>query len=171
MAKIYGNTVTTPMAVPDWNQTDENRADYIKNKPTILTEEDVVELIGENGGGASVSDEKIAEAVGRYFVDNPIVETDPTVPNWAMQPNKPTYTADEVGAYGKKYVDEVAATKADKADTYTKQEVLNMHSNLVHNDTYERDMNKKADKATTYTKTEVVNLINSAIGEALEGDY
>lgn len=25
-------------------------------------------------------------------------ETDPTVPNWAKQPNKPTYTADEVGA-------------------------------------------------------------------------
>ena len=25
-------------------------------------------------------------------------ETDPTVPNWAKQPNKPTYTSDEVGA-------------------------------------------------------------------------
>lgn len=25
-------------------------------------------------------------------------ETDPTVPNWAKQPNKPTYTAAEVGA-------------------------------------------------------------------------
>lgn len=50
MAKIYGNTVTTPMPVADWNQTDENKADYIKNKPTILTEEDVVEIIVENGG-------------------------------------------------------------------------------------------------------------------------
>lgn len=50
MAKIYGNTVTTPMPVADWNQTDENKADYIKNKPTILTEEDVVEIMVENGG-------------------------------------------------------------------------------------------------------------------------
>ena len=25
-------------------------------------------------------------------------ETDPTVPSWAKQPNKPTYTASEVGA-------------------------------------------------------------------------
>ena len=50
MAKIYGNTVTTPMPVADWNQTDENKADYIKNKPTILTERDVVEIMVENGG-------------------------------------------------------------------------------------------------------------------------
>lgn len=49
--KIIGNTTTTPMATPDWNQTDETKADYIKNKPTILTEDDVVNLIGENGGG------------------------------------------------------------------------------------------------------------------------
>lgn len=35
MAKIIGNTTTTPMAVPDWNQTDETKADFIKNKPTL----------------------------------------------------------------------------------------------------------------------------------------
>ena len=50
MPKIIGNTTTTPMAIPDWNQTDENKADYIKNKPTVLTEDDVIDLISENGG-------------------------------------------------------------------------------------------------------------------------
>jgi hypothetical protein len=35
MAKIIGNTTATPMAIPDWNQTDETKADYIKNKPNI----------------------------------------------------------------------------------------------------------------------------------------
>ena len=35
MAKIIGNTTATPNPRPDWNQTDENRADYIKNKPDI----------------------------------------------------------------------------------------------------------------------------------------
>ena len=45
MAKIIGNTTATPNPQSDWNQTDETKADYIKNKPTILTEEDVVELI------------------------------------------------------------------------------------------------------------------------------
>jgi hypothetical protein len=33
MAKIIGNTTATPNPRPDWNQTDETKADYIKNKP------------------------------------------------------------------------------------------------------------------------------------------
>ena len=45
-----------------------------------------------------VSDEKIAEAVGTYMEANPIEESDPTVPEWAKQPEKPSYTAEEVGA-------------------------------------------------------------------------
>lgn len=46
----------------------------------------------------NVSDEKIAEAVGTYIEAHPIEETDPTVPDWAKQPEKPTYTASEVVA-------------------------------------------------------------------------
>ena len=45
-----------------------------------------------------VSDEKIAEAVGTYMEAHPIDETDPTVPDWAKQPEKPRYTSEEVGA-------------------------------------------------------------------------
>lgn len=33
MPKIIGNTTATPNPRPDWNQTDETKADYIKNKP------------------------------------------------------------------------------------------------------------------------------------------
>lgn len=55
MAKIIGNTTATPNPRPDWKQTDPTKADYIKNKPTILTEEDVVELIEENGGSGSIN--------------------------------------------------------------------------------------------------------------------
>lgn len=51
MAKIIGNPTVTPMAVPDWNQTDSTKADFIKNKPTVLTEKEVLELIEEHGGG------------------------------------------------------------------------------------------------------------------------
>lgn len=54
MAKIIGNTTATPNPRPDWNQTDETKADYIKNKPTVLTEEDVVDLISENGSESNV---------------------------------------------------------------------------------------------------------------------
>lgn len=35
MSKIIGNTASTPYPIPDWNQTDPTKADYIKNKPTI----------------------------------------------------------------------------------------------------------------------------------------
>lgn len=39
MAKIIGGVTTTPMRVPDWNQTDPKKADYIKNKPNVITQE------------------------------------------------------------------------------------------------------------------------------------
>ena len=51
MPKIIGNTTATPNPRPDWNQTDKTKADYIKNKPEILTEEEIVALIAQNGGG------------------------------------------------------------------------------------------------------------------------
>jgi hypothetical protein len=35
MAKIIGNTTATPNPRPDWAQTDETKADYIKNKPDL----------------------------------------------------------------------------------------------------------------------------------------
>jgi hypothetical protein len=37
MSKIIGNTTATPNPRPDWNQIDETKADYIKNKPTVLS--------------------------------------------------------------------------------------------------------------------------------------
>ena len=48
---------------------------------------EIEENSSENGGGV-------------------VEETDPTVPEWAKQPNKPSYTADEVGAYSKEEADE-----------------------------------------------------------------
>lgn len=45
-----------------------------------------------------IDSETIKQAVDEYITKNPVNETDPTVPEWAKQPNKPTYTAAEVGA-------------------------------------------------------------------------
>lgn len=47
-----------------------------------------------------VTDEAIQQAVAKYMAENPAVveEIDPTVPEWAKQPEKPTYTAEEIGA-------------------------------------------------------------------------
>lgn len=54
-----------------------------------------MELIKGLGG---VDPDDIAKAVADYLTAHPIEETDPTVPEWAKQPEKPMYTAAEVGA-------------------------------------------------------------------------
>lgn len=58
-------------------------------KPTDFEAKDMT-------GGAST--EEIKEAVGEYMQEHPLEETDPTVPDWAKKPEKPTYTAEDVGA-------------------------------------------------------------------------
>ena len=57
-----------------------------------------------------------------------------------------------------------------KLTTYPLRSEVQVYINGLEND-INKGLGKKADKSTTYTKTEVDNLINSAIGEALEGDY
>lgn len=49
---------------------------------------------------ASIDEEMIANAVADYLDEHPVTveESDPTVPEWAKQPTKPSYTAQEVGA-------------------------------------------------------------------------
>jgi hypothetical protein len=47
---VIGNTTATPNYNPNWEQDDQTKADYIRNKPIILSEEDVLELIKNNGG-------------------------------------------------------------------------------------------------------------------------
>lgn len=55
-------------------------------------------------------------------------ETDPTVPAWAKQPNKPGYTAEEVGAASKESVDKLSE---EKADQFTVGEGLQMSADRV----------------------------------------
>ena len=59
-----------------------------------------VEQILEAIKSGDVSAEAIAAAVEAYIQEHgvQVEETDPTVPDWAKQPRKPTYTAGEVGA-------------------------------------------------------------------------
>ena len=59
MAKIIGGTTTTPMRISDWNQTDPNRADYIKNKPF-----DNVDTAMDVTSTNPVQNKVVAEAIG-----------------------------------------------------------------------------------------------------------
>lgn len=64
MTKIIGNPTVTPMAVPDWNQPDSTKADFIKNKPYVLTEEEIIELIAKHGGGSATG--KVVQSIAYY---------------------------------------------------------------------------------------------------------
>ena len=52
-----GNPTTTPMRVPDWNQTDPKKSDYIKNKPNI--DKIIKEAIDKSVGTANTALESI----------------------------------------------------------------------------------------------------------------
>lgn len=54
--------------------------------------------VNKPSGGGEVTDEQISNAVDNYMKEHPFTEIDPTVPEWAKQLEKPTYTASEVGA-------------------------------------------------------------------------
>lgn len=85
----------------EWNTTLNKECEVLEGLEVTeqITQEnpDIIEYILANLGG-SVSSEEIANAVEEYMTTHPFTETDPTVPDWAKQPEKPTYTASEVGA-------------------------------------------------------------------------
>ena len=85
----------------EWNTTLNKECEVLEGLEVTeqITQEnpDIIEYILANLGG-SVSAEQIATAVEEYMSAHPFTETDPTVPDWAKQPEKPSYTADEVGA-------------------------------------------------------------------------
>ena len=74
----------------------ELRADEKNIQWRYVGEEEWQELISFSD--IIVSPEEIKKIIEDYFADNPLKETDPTVPDWAKEPQKPTYTAEEVGA-------------------------------------------------------------------------
>ena len=43
---------------PDWNQNDETKIDFIKNKPVEETEDDAMEMLAEMGLANPVTDEE-----------------------------------------------------------------------------------------------------------------
>lgn len=72
-----------------------------------------------------ISEEQIEKSVKSYLEKNPIEETDPTVPEWAKAEEKPTYTAEEVGALPSTTVipSKLSELEADdEHETVTKEE-------------------------------------------------
>lgn len=82
----------------------DDSALYVTDKDgNIITKTDgdgfhAAEVYIRDENGEKTVSEMISEAVADLDVDVDFTECDPTVPDWAKQPTKPTYTAEEVGA-------------------------------------------------------------------------
>ncbi|MCI6790639.1 MAG: hypothetical protein MR589_06155 [Lachnobacterium sp.] len=105
------STLTDPGKAAPANVVGELKSKKVDNPPTGAVGQILeIETVDENGkpktykavnkpiGAGEVTDEQISNAVDNYMAANPFTETDPTVPDWAKQPEKPSYTAEEVGA-------------------------------------------------------------------------
>ena len=98
MSKIIGNPVGTTLPKPDWNQTDPNKGDYIKNKPDV---EALKTLVGDT----SVADQ-INTAVAN-LLDNSTEAVDSIYElRDAMEDNADAITA----------LEEIAGKKANASD-------------------------------------------------------
>lgn len=85
----------TDPTVPSWAK-EPNKPTYTASEVGAVTEDEVKELL--KGKQDTIEDlEAIREGAekGATALQE---ETDPTVPQWAKEENKPTYTAEEVGA-------------------------------------------------------------------------
>ena len=113
---MSGANATDDLAKPPTPTAFDRIMTQIGNMNDLATEDKsslvaAVNEAMENGGG-EVDPEAVQKIVEDYIAANPptVVETDPTVPEWAKQPEKPTYTAAEVGALPDTYKPPVDST-------------------------------------------------------------
>lgn len=130
---------STDDTLPVWAQIEAKIGDLDKLDTTAKN--NLVEAVNEalKNGGGSVDEAEIQRIVDEYLTDNPptVTETDPTVPAWAKQPQKPTYTAEEVHALPDTYTppDQTAQqVGADPAGTAAAAVSQHNVDTAAHND-------------------------------------
>ena len=67
MAKIIGNTTATPNPRPDWEQDDQTKADYIKNKPDIYNKAEIDALLNGKPNSSDLTD-AVNEAIANLKI-------------------------------------------------------------------------------------------------------
>ena len=137
-ANPSGDTTTDP-SLPVWAQIQA----MIGNLDDLDTnaKNNLVAAVNEalTKGGGEVDPAEIQRIVEDYLAANPpsVTEIDPTVPAWAKQPNKPTYTAEEVHAMPDTYTppDQTAQqVGADPAGTAATAVSQHNTDTAAHND-------------------------------------
>lgn len=139
-------TITTP----NLKGSDGSGSDYkqLKNKPSIG---------GVEIDGNKTLDDLGIQPKGEYLTE----ETDPTVPQWAKENTKPTYTASEVGAD--------RAGSADMALSDAKEYTDNKIAELINGAPETMDTLKEIADALK-TEQSTVEVLQEAIGTKLNKD-
>ena len=118
---MSGANATDDLAKPPTPTAFDRIMSQIGNMNDLTTEakDSLVAAINEamDKGGGEVDPEEVWRIVGEYLASNPptITESDPTVPGWAKKPEKPSYTADEVGALSAETLPEAVNTALAQA--------------------------------------------------------
>lgn len=146
-AKGYLTSYTeTDPTVPDWAKA-ATKPTYTAAEVGALPDDTVIptktsDLTNDSGFLTSIPSEYITETeLSSYGYLTSYTETDPTVPAWAKEENKPTYTASEVGALPadtvipsidglatESYVDTAVSTKITAPTTATVGQILSVKS-------------------------------------------
>ena len=77
MAKVIGNIVGVPNPKSDWNQTDETKADYIRNKPDVYTKKEVDKKLSDiqvGGGGGNIVIDNAMSDTSENAVQNKVIK-------------------------------------------------------------------------------------------------
>lgn len=142
--KYYTEIIVLPRKKP---------ADYVYTETEIKTFESLEKRI--NRIEESQDPDAIKNAVNDYLKQNPIEETDPTVPEWAKQPEKPSYTASEVGA------DATGTAESKVSDHNTRTDTHNDIRILIESLTARLNALADSDDTTLDQMSEVVAYIKS----------
>lgn len=100
MPKIIGNTTATPNPKPDWIQTDETKADYIKNKPEIIEELDINGIFGSNQLYSASAVNDISKLINQNMVNVDITLDDKIDKNNILQEFDNETSHDDYDVYG-----------------------------------------------------------------------
>ena len=136
------------------------------NKQTLV---DAINEVFRTAGG-EISPELIAAAVEEYLEENPIgEESDPTVPEWAKQPEKPTYTAEEVGALPD--TTEIPSLEGYATEQFVKDEIGKIELPEAGEGVTDHAMLTGRDKAEQHPISAIANLQQTLDGKQPVGEY
>lgn len=120
----YTTVLRSPSAGIEAQEAEAGYVRYDVDQSALLTDEQ--KAMARKNIGAGTGDETGSGGI--------LKETDPTVPGWAKQPSKPTYTAGEVGARPDTWTPSASEVGADAAGTAAAQVGAHNVSGEAHAD-------------------------------------